>query len=66
MNKAKKLALAAATGASLFAGSAMAAVDTTEITTAITAAGVAIAAVGGAVLVMKVGGKVWKWIGSFL
>lgn len=41
---------------------AHAAVDTTEIVSAIAAAGVAAAAVGAAVLVMHVGIKVYKWI----
>ncbi|GAB2879446.1 hypothetical protein GCM10027046_04250 [Uliginosibacterium flavum] len=39
-----------------------AAVDTAAVTTAITDAGAAIAVVGAAVLVMFVGGKVFKWI----
>lgn len=51
------------------AGSAMAdgsTIDTSSVITAVTAAGVAIAAVGAAYLAMKVGGKVWKWIASVL
>lgn len=39
-----------------------AAIDVTDVVTAIAAAGVAAALVGGAVLVMKVGIKVYAWI----
>lgn len=55
---------AVATGAVVLplAAHAEGGVDVTTVTTAITAAGVAIATVGAAVLVIKVGGKVWKWV----
>ena len=42
--------------------SAQAAVDTTAITAALTDAGSAVAVVGAAVLVVHVGGKVFKYI----
>lgn len=47
-------------------GSAHAAVDTTAITDAITAAGTAIGVVGAAYLAMTVGGRVFKWIKTAL
>ena len=56
---AKELALTATV---LGMASAQAAVDTTAVTDALTAAGVAIAAVGAAWLAMKVGARVFKWI----
>jgi len=46
----------------LFAGSAHAVLDTTDIELAITDAAAAIAVVGLAVLVMIVGAKVFKWV----
>lgn len=45
-----------------FVGAASAAIDTSEVVEAVTAAGVAIAVVGAAVLAMHVGGKAFKWI----
>jgi len=57
----KRISLAsgvlAASGAACAEG-----VDVSSVTTSITAAGVAIGTVGAAVLVMYVGGKVYKWI----
>jgi uncharacterized membrane protein YfcA len=41
-------------------------VDVSAVTTAITAAGVAIGTVGAAYLAMRVGGKVFKWIQTAL
>lgn len=64
-----KMKLALGAGVLAVAGSAMAdgtAIDTSAVTQAIVAAGVAIAACGAAYLAMKVGGKVWKWIASVL
>ena len=58
-NFVNKLAIAAVVAAPMAAN---AATDVTEVVTAIVAAGVAIATVGAAVLVMRVGGKAWKWI----
>lgn len=49
----------------LSAASAFAAVDTASVTTAITDAGAALAVVGAALVAMKYGARVWKWIGSF-
>lgn len=40
--------------------------DMSAVTTAITAAAAAIATIGGAVVVVKVGIKVWKWISTAL
>lgn len=62
MFKSIKTRIALASGALIASGVASAAIDTTEITASITDAGVAIATVGAAVLVMYVGGKVYKWI----
>ena len=61
-SRAAKGAIAFAGAAS--AGMANAAVDVSAVTDAITAAGVAIGLVGAAYIAMRVGGKVWKWIGS--
>jgi small-conductance mechanosensitive channel len=55
------LVLATAAGAARADG-----VDVTSVTTAITAAGVAIGTVGAAYLAMRVGGKVFKWIQTAL
>lgn len=61
-NLAKGLVVAA----SVVAGSAHAAIDTTTVTTALTEAGAAIAVVGAAYLAMSVGAKVFKWIKTAL
>lgn len=65
-NRLKAKAAAAVTGlASVFgAGSAMAAMDVTSVTTAITDAGVAVATIGAAVLIIIFGAKAWKWVRS--
>jgi hypothetical protein len=49
-------------GLALAAGSAQASIDTSAVTSAMTDAGAAIALVGAAYLVVKVGVKVYKWI----
>ena len=36
--------------------------DVTTVVTAIVAAGVAVATIGAAVLIVKIGGRAWKWI----
>jgi hypothetical protein len=48
----------------LSAGVANAAIDTTSITTAMTDASAAIALVGAAYVVVKVGTKVYKWVAA--
>lgn len=48
--------------ASVVTAPAFAAIDTAAVTTATTEAGAAVAVVGGAVLVVAVGIKVWKWM----
>lgn len=55
-----------AIGAFATVGVAQAAVSTTEVITAMTDAGTAIAAVGAAYLIVKVGIKVWPWVASAL
>lgn len=60
MNKFfRNAAVAAVAGAAV---SAHAAIDTTSVLTALTDAGAAVAVVGAAVLVVHVGGKVFKMI----
>lgn len=61
MNKknALRLLVVAFGGAAV---SAQAAIDTTAITSALTDAGTAVGVVGAAVLVVHVGGKVFKYI----
>lgn len=63
----KKLRLfrvAVASGAALATGVSQAAIDTTGVTQGMTDAGAAIAVVGAAYLVVKIGIKVWPWIAS--
>lgn len=60
VNAARFVSLGVALGGSV--SLAHAAVDTTEVISAITTAGTAAAAVGAAVLVLHVGIKVYKWI----
>lgn len=57
---AATLAIVAATG-----GHAMAAVDTTAVTDAITEAGAALAVVGLAYVAMRYGAAVWRWLTKF-
>lgn len=60
MNKKIARIIAVAFGGA--AVSAHAAIDTTAITSALTDAGTAVGVVGAAVLVVHVGGKVFKYI----
>lgn len=56
-------------GAALAVSSGFAAaadVDVSAVVTAVSGAAAPIAAIGGAVLVVKVGGKVYEWVGKFL
>lgn len=46
-------------------GSANAAISTTEVTTALTDAGAALAVVGAAYVAMRYGASVWKWLTKF-
>ncbi len=64
--KAGKVAASSAVGAGALVGSAHAAIDTASVVTAITDAGAAVAVVGAAYLVMKVGTRVFKWIAAAL
>lgn len=64
MNRFEKLSLA--TALSGLALNANAAITTTGITDAMTDAGLAIAVVGAAYLVVKVGIKVWPWVAAAL
>lgn len=57
---AATLAILAATG-----GYAMAAVDTSAVTEAITDAGAALAVVGLAYVTMRYGAAVWRWLTKF-
>jgi hypothetical protein len=57
---AATLAITAAT-----AGHAMAAVDTSAVTEAITDAGTALAVVGVAYVAMRYGAAVWRWLTKF-
>jgi len=59
--KNKLAAVAGLAGATL-AGSSMAAIDVTSVTTALTDAGTAVATVGAAVLVVIVGVAAYKYI----
>lgn len=54
--------MAAGLSALAFAGSSMAAIDVTSVTTALTDAGTAVATVGAAVLVVIVGVAAYKYI----
>ena len=58
----KRVASGVVVGFSAAAGSAHAAISTTDITTALTEAGAAAAVVGAAVLVVHVGIKAYKYI----
>lgn len=65
MKNLKRYAAAAVVGAGSVAGGAMAqttGVDVSSITTVITAAGVAAATIGLAILAMHYGIKMYKWI----
>lgn len=62
MNKKITLGL----GLAGLAGLANAAIDTASVTSSLTDAGAAIAVVGAAVLVVKVGTKVFKWVAAAL
>jgi len=46
-------------------GVANAAIDTAEVTTALTDAGAALAVVGAAYVAMRYGAAVWKWLTKF-
>lgn len=60
------VALASGFGASVSAGIASAAVDTTAITTGIADVGTAVAAIGSAVVLVFLGVKTFKWVRSSL
>jgi hypothetical protein len=60
MNKFFKKSAAVVAG--LAAGAANAAIDVSAVTAATTDAGTAVATIGGAVLVVYVGIKAYKWI----
>lgn len=57
---AASLAILAATG-----GYAMAAVDTSAVTTAISEGAAALALIGAAWIAMRYGAAVWKWMAKF-
>ena len=60
--RGKGAAAVAAISGLAFAGSSMAAIDVTSVTTALTDAGTAVATVGAAVLVVIVGVAAYKYI----
>lgn len=64
MSKQKRLRILVASGAALASGMSQAAIDTSGVTQGMTDAGAAIAVVGAAYLVVKIGIKVWPWIAS--
>lgn len=65
MSKKNRLfRVAVASGAALAAGVSQAVIDTTGVTQGMADASAAIAVVGSAYLVVKIGIKVWPWIAS--
>lgn len=58
----RRVAQLVAAGLSLSAAMAQAAVDTTTITTGITDASTAVAAIGAAVVLVVLGIKTYKWV----
>jgi len=68
MTQAFRNRIAVAAGVATLSAGAFAAgdFDVTAVTTVVTAVAAAVAVVGGAILAMKVGGKAYKWIASFL
>lgn len=61
-NKNRFIPAAVAAGALIAASASNAAIDTTEITTEISSLGTAVAAIGGAILLILVAIKGWKLI----
>ncbi|WP_018607155.1 major capsid protein [Uliginosibacterium gangwonense] len=69
MTQAFRNRIAVAAGVATLSAGAFAAAgdfDMSAVTTVVTAVTAAAAVVGGAILAMKVGGKAYKWIASFL
>jgi hypothetical protein len=62
MNNVKTGLTAVVVGAAVMAGNAMAAIDVTAATTAVSDALVPIATLGGAALLVIVAIKTWKWV----
>lgn len=59
-------AIGAIVATSAVAGSAMAAIDVTSVSTAMGDAGTAVGTIGAGSLVVSVGVKVWKWVARAL